>query len=252
MTYSTYEDLFNLLDDINLTYKWLFSDIEFFGTGLNDMNIDSEQLETSETEIIHHVVRIESLDPTGDIVHYSRDNGATFPAAAQIRIPPLHTRIFFNINVNWDALTVHNIGDYWSFTSTPESQAIIRDFAYDWVNDNLERMHYEIPIPDPSKTVVLAEATYAIYLYLRARNDPRSAEFHQEAIRLITLLTTFKTVAEVPEEAGAELRSEKRAAAQRQEERRYSEKLAREERERAARAARIARARERGAAEHRG
>ncbi|GAG77909.1 unnamed protein product, partial [marine sediment metagenome] len=233
-TYSTYQDLSELLDDISLTYSWTFGDIEFFGTGLNDMNIDSEQLETSETDTIHHVVKVDSLDPAYDIVRYSINDGVTFPRIAVMQAPPNYTRVGFNIQLTWDASTGHTIGDYWKFTTTPLAQTAIREFAYDWVNDNLERTHYEIPIPSPSKTVVLAEATYALYLYLRAKNDPRSAEFHQEAIRLITLLTTFKVAAGVPEEAGAEIRSEKRAAALLEDERAYAERMAAEERARVA------------------
>jgi len=221
MPYSTQEDLTVLIDDIKITYDWAFGPITFFGTGLNDMSIFASQPETDSDTSIPYVIKIRT-SAAPDTFQVSIDNGAVFignypiTVGAGLAVGPAGVKIDFG------ASTGHTIGDYWKFTAIPESQTLIREIAYAWVNDNLERYHHTVPIPSPSKTVMLAEATYAIYLYLRASNDPRSAAFHQEAIRLITLLTTFKVAAKVPEEAGEELRLAEREADLRREKRHFA------------------------------
>ena len=224
MTYSTQQDLTVLIDSIKITYDWTFSSIAFYGTGPNDMIIFADQPETDTDEAIPFVVKIASIvDP--NLFRFSIDNGASFSRAQPITVGAgIAIGREGIVRIDFGSATGHDLGDYWKFTATPQSQTAIREIAYAWVNDNLERYHHTVPIPSPSKTVMLAEATYAIYLYLRADNDARSAAFHQEAIRLITLLTTFKVAAEVPEEAGVEIREEIRAARLRSEERYYARK----------------------------
>ena len=213
MTYSTQEDLHVLIDQIDITYDWVFSPITFFGTGLNDMSIFATQPLTESDIAIHWVVRISRVEADPNFFQISSDNGARFWGNQPITVGVGIAIGRQGIRIDFGSSDGHTLGDYWKFTTTPESQVAIREFAYDWVNDNLERIHYEIPIPSPSKTLVLAEATYAIYLYLRASNDARSAAFHQEAIRLITLLTTFKVAAGVPLETGREIREAARVRA---------------------------------------
>lgn len=204
MSYSTHAQLVRLLDDID-AYTWQFTDLRFYGMGINDMQ-PSGVGKASTTVAINFVVKI--IQPGTHLVLTLSDNdGASFRSSG-VYIKDLDSGVFgldYGVQVtfiDYDYTVVidskHVLNDYWKFTANPPDSSTFRDLANDWINVNLEQTH-PVPFTDPVDVIKLTEATYAIYLILRANNDPRSAAFHQEAVRLITLLTTFKIVPKAPE-----------------------------------------------------
>mgnify|MGYP001566284362 CR=1 FL=1 len=73
-----------------------------------------------------------------------------------------------------------------------------RELAYAWVNDQL-RDRYTVPFTSPSKTVILAEASYTVGLILRSKATTAGYEFStynpffQEAKSNISKLRTMRT-----------------------------------------------------------
>ena len=203
MPYSTHAQLVRLLDDID-AYTWKFDNLRFYGKGINDLLPYGVGKSAPLGSPIAVVVKVINVAPTAWGIEWSDNNGSTWRETNGYVIGTNYiigrVSLDYGIAVEFahDISVGHYNGDYWQFTANPPDSTTFRDFANDWVNINLERTH-PVPFTAPVNTVVLAEATYAIYLILRANNDPRSAAFHQEAVRLITLLTTFKTVTVIPE-----------------------------------------------------
>jgi len=210
MSYSTHADLRRLLDDVD-AFTWQFSDLRFFGTGINDLQPSGVGIAPQSLSQMVITVRI--------VLAYSSDwlkiqwniDGGGWRGDPTYILDANAYSLDFGIAVTFsramlDQFKYHSTGSYWVFTATPPDSASFRDLAYDWLNDNLESYH-SVPFSSPSKTVILAEATYSLYLILRANNDPRSEQFHQEALRLVELMTLFKEPTTIPVEAGAILRT---------------------------------------------
>ena len=79
-----------------------------------------------------------------------------------------------------------NITDYLGGASDFSTE---REAAYDWVNDQLRGV-LSVPISNPSETVKMAEANYAIYLILRANSVGEAFDFLTQAESLISVLKT--------------------------------------------------------------
>ena len=205
MAYSTHAQLVRLLDDID-AYTWKFDNLRFYGKGVNDLLPYGIGKSASLGDPIQIVVEVTSAPGAVFLtIQWSDNNGSTWRETDKYSLGTNYVTgrvaLDYGIAVEFSYLnggSPHYIGDYWKFTANPPNSDTFRDLANDWVNVNLERTH-PVPFTSPVSTVILAEATYAIHLILRANNDARSAQFHQEAIRLIQLLTTFKIVEKAPE-----------------------------------------------------
>ena len=79
MTYSTQQDLSDLIDSIHITSDWTFSAISFYGTGLNDMIFFALQPVTDHGDRVDFVIRI-SRNMAVDFFDHSINNGASFSA----------------------------------------------------------------------------------------------------------------------------------------------------------------------------
>jgi len=219
-TYSSHDDLINLVDAV-IQNNWSIGGIRY-GSGIdwsarykyNDMGVVSPD-ELGQTELesytdvtvriiggaLSYVERVEDgydywalrEQPDFFSVDFSGIGGGSGGAI----LPALRNYIGNGITVTWGTQQGHRIGSWWQFRATPIVRTGYREIAYDWLNAALERTH-DVPFSSPTRTVILAEATYAIYLILRYRDDPRYAEFYAEAYNLLKLLTDFRTPAETP------------------------------------------------------
>ena len=197
MSYSSNTDISNLVDVVEFDFSWEFSAVTFYGSGLNDMTLSAaaNQGKTNLDEPQSIVVEIINIDGAADVYRVSRDDGVEWGSIGAIPASLISDDIGFGIRVDWGAVTGHTKGNFWKFTATPITPSAYRDFAYDWLNDSLEQTH-DVPFDDPSKTIILTEATYAIYLILRKADDPRYTAFRAEAYRLLALLADFRSPAE--------------------------------------------------------
>lgn len=96
-------------------------------------------------------------------------------------------------------LLFHDIATTPGFASGESDFAKEIALATDWVNDNLRDRYDDLPFSSASKTVVLAEANYAVGIILKANSTTEGFEFatynpfFQEAKTLINKLRLFAT-----------------------------------------------------------
>lgn len=177
--YSEHRSLKQLHKKID-EYTSLYTNIEFLGSGLNDLSMEGAVFAFKP---IHVQIKISSADVKIDFFDWSDDSGRTW-RATNVLITGNHQTIGYGIKVQFDEVKGHTVGDLWKFTASPPESLEERAIAYDWVNDLL-RSHVTTPISSPSKVIVSAEANYAVFLILRNNDDPNAAGFRTEAENLL-------------------------------------------------------------------
>jgi len=200
-SYSTHDDLKQLHEDIDeLTSK--ISDFAFVGTGPNDMTpiILPERNIVDTSSVIGFYIEMQTI---GTTVNKFRWSDAGHPAdwvGDNVFITGDVQYLNHGIGIKFAESFGHVSGDYWSFNiSLPDSDDE-RTMAYNWVNDQLKQ-HIVTPLTDPSQTIILAEANFAISLILRAKRREGFDDFRDEADRLIAEMLEIpaKTVEPITE-----------------------------------------------------
>ena len=179
MAYSEHRALQQLHKKID-EYSSLFTNIEFAGSGLNDLSMDGA---VYAFRPIHVQVKISSVDIKIDSFDWSDNSGRTW-RATDLLITGENQTIGYGIRIRFNSVRGHTDGDMWEFTASPPESLEERAIAYDWVNDQL-RSRLTVPVSSPSKVIVSAEANYAVFLILRMNDDPNADKFREEAERLI-------------------------------------------------------------------
>jgi hypothetical protein len=186
-TYSDHTHLEKLYGKVN-EYTCSFTDRVFTPGGATG-GVNDLTLSGIITALFPVDFRIE-IEPGGTTFQWSDDGGSTWKSrnldlevfAGETAIELAHgvAALFTPVNPN-----LRNPGDRWDFTARGPNSSVERAMAYDWVNDRL-RGTLSMPISDPSDSVIFAEANYAIFLILRAQDDPAYNDFRLEANRLIS------------------------------------------------------------------
>jgi len=179
MSYSEHRALQQLHRKVD-EYTSLYTNIEFSGSGLNDLSMRGAVFGFRQ---LHIQIRISRTDVKVDVFDWSDNSGRTWRATG-ILITGEEQLIGYGIKVRFNSVRGHTLNDMWKFTASQPESLEERDIAYDWVN-NILRPHVTVPISSPSKVVVSAEANYAVFLILRMRDDANAEKFREEAERLL-------------------------------------------------------------------
>lgn len=93
------------------------SDPAFTGSGLNDMSIDGGSYFTGKNTVYYKVEVDDNHSP--NTFKWSDDGGSTWD---ETNVPMTLVAYTLNngVSIVWGATTGHTIGDYWTFTGTPE------------------------------------------------------------------------------------------------------------------------------------
>ena len=161
-------------------YTSLFTNIEFQGSGLNDLSMRGAVFGFKP---LHVQIKISSADIKIDTFDWSDNSGRVW-RAQNVLITGEEQLIGYGIKVRFNSVRGHTVDDMWKFTASQPESLEERAIAYDWVNDVL-RAHVTTPVSSPTKVIVSAEANYAVFLVLRMRDDANAEKFREEAERLL-------------------------------------------------------------------
>ena len=182
MSYSTHQDLQEIYADID-KYLAEISVPVFTGASLNDLSVSGDyQGSTDKNYLVE-------IDATGspDTFKWSDDGGSSFRATG-VSITGNPQLLSEGISVTFGATTGHALNDQWTFSCKAANSDDQRAYAYDWLNDRLRSM-YAVPIANPSKSVILAEAYYAAYIILLANDNAYASSFLAQAESLVGALS---------------------------------------------------------------
>jgi len=180
-TYSTHSDLQALWATLNNLLGSL-SVPAFLGTGtLNDLTTNSTFLGSTD---LHYKVQIDGTGPPNTF-KWSENDGSTWKEG--VAITGDEQMLSHGVTITFGITDSHIVGDAWTFLATAPSSDAERAYAYDWLNDAL-RAVYTVPISSPSQTVILAEASYALFLILNAHDNPAYLNFQSQANNLVGIL----------------------------------------------------------------
>lgn len=186
MSYSTHDNLKQLHEDIDeLTAKII--NFIFSGSGPNDMIpfITPERNIIVAASAVNYHVEIISVGMTVNKINWTDlGSGGQGWRGTSVIITGGDQALNNGISIKFNESYGHTLNDWWRFTLNPPDSDDERDLAYDWVNDRL-RSFVSIPVSDPSETLILAEANFAISLILRAKKQLMVEDFRDEASRLM-------------------------------------------------------------------
>jgi len=202
-SYSTHDDLKQLHEDVDeLTSK--ISDFRFYGSGPNDMLpiITAERNVVGIDGVVGFWIQLQTVGMSVNKFRWSDQGHPADWVGDNIIITADIQYLNHGAAINFTEAFGHVLGDYWRFNLNPPNSDDERIMAYNWVNDRLKQ-HIATPIVDPSQTIVLAEANFAISLILRARKQEGVDDFRDEAVRLIAEMVEVpevvpKTITEQP------------------------------------------------------
>jgi hypothetical protein len=187
MPYSTHDDLKQLHGDIDeLTSR--ITDLTFTGTGQNDLvpEITPERNFISSPLAVGFHVEISSLGISADRFKWSDSGDALGWIGQNVRITGNIQYLNYGIGIEFGKSNGHTSGDFWRFNLNPPDSNDERIMAYNWVNDRLRPYIKTLPVVNPSQTIILAEANFAVSLILRAnKRKELYLDFRNEAARLI-------------------------------------------------------------------
>ena len=204
-SYSTHDDLKQLHENIDeLTSK--ISDFRFYGTGPNDMLpiITAERNVVDISDVVGFWIQLQAVGMTVNKIRWSDRGHPADWVGENVIITADVQHLNHGAAINFTEAFGHVLDDYWRFNLNPPDSSEERTMAYNWVNDRLKQ-HISTPLTDPSQTIVLAEANFAISLILRSKNREGFDDFRDEATRLIeemveVPLTTPEAITEQPVE----------------------------------------------------
>lgn len=198
MSYSTHADLKQLHASIDeLTSK--ISSLIFSGSGPNDLIpiIVLERNIVTASASKNFWVQITSLGTVVNKFNWSDTGAASGWTGQNIKIIDENQYLNHGIAIRFNDKTGHVVDDHWTFTLDAADSDDERAKAYNWINDRL-RSHISVPVDDPTETLVLAEANFAVSLILRANGREQHGDFRTEAMRLITELLESPVKTEIP------------------------------------------------------
>jgi len=186
MPYSTHDDLKQLHEDIDELTS-MITDLTFSGTGQNDLIpvITPERNLIISTSIVKFYIEIRTLGISADRFHWSDVGDALSWTGQNVRITGGIQYLNYGIGIEFRKPSGHTLNDNWIFSLNPPNSDDERIMASNWVDDRL-KPYVATPITDPSQTLILAEANFAVSLILRAKKREKLyLDFRNEASRLI-------------------------------------------------------------------
>jgi len=181
-TYSTHSDLQALWATLNILLGSLSVPVFSDNGTLNDLTTNSTFLGDTD---LHYKVQIDTLGPPNTF-KWSEDDGSTWKQEG-VAITGDEQMLSHGVTITFGITDSHSLDDAWSFLATAANSDAERAYAYDWLNDAL-RSVYTVPISSPSQTVILAEASYALFLILNAHDNPAYLNFQSQANNLVGIL----------------------------------------------------------------
>lgn len=186
MPYSEHRDLQKLHHKID-QYTCHIAGLKFTGSGLNDITVSGT---ITAKQPISFKLEITDNGTDFDYFKWSKTAGRSWHATdVPIAADDVYIDLDEGVQVKFKYAGGHNIrshtvGDCWEWVAYPVHSSEERKMAYDWLNDQLEA-YMTTPVSSPSESVILAEATYACYLILRANGDPDADKFRIDTQDLI-------------------------------------------------------------------